>query len=115
MSLARRARDAVWKRVELVEAGLAHRIVFAVGQHLCVSEAALDAALPAAPCVYKRTMSAKRTVERVDALATFLYPASTGRQALMHDPGAHHPGRRQAGAAAARVATRTALTMMRSL
>ncbi|HEX7942160.1 MAG TPA: hypothetical protein VF488_10170, partial [Gemmatimonadaceae bacterium] len=53
-----------------VEAGLAHRIVFAVGQHLRVSEAALDAELPAALYVYKRTMSAKAIVERVDALAT---------------------------------------------
>ena len=63
------SREAVWKRVELVEAGLAHRIVFAVGQHLRVSEAALDAELPAALYVYKRTMSAKAIVERVDALA----------------------------------------------
>jgi predicted nuclease of restriction endonuclease-like RecB superfamily len=64
------SRDAVWKRVELVEAGLAHRIVFAVGQHLRVSEAALDAALPAALYVYKRTMSARAIVERLDAVAS---------------------------------------------
>ncbi len=63
------SRDAVWKRVELVQAGLGHRIVFAVGQHLRVSEAALDAELPGALYVYKRTMSAKAIVERVAALA----------------------------------------------
>jgi hypothetical protein len=63
------SRDAVWRRVELVQAGLAHRIVFAVGQHLRVSEAALDAELPGALYVYKRTMSAKAILERVDALA----------------------------------------------
>ena len=63
------SRDAVWKRVELVQAGLDHRIVFAVGQHLRVSEAALDAELPGALYVYKRTMSAKAIVERVTALA----------------------------------------------
>ena len=63
------SRDAVWKRVELVQAGLDHRIVFAVGQHLRVSEAALDAELPGALYVYKRTMSAKAIVERLDALA----------------------------------------------
>ena len=63
------SRDAVWKRVELVQAGLAHRIVFAVGQQLRVSEAALDAELPGALYVYKRTMSAKAVLERVEALA----------------------------------------------
>lgn len=72
------SREAVWKRVELVEAGLPHRIVFAVGQHLRVSEAALDAALPAALYVYKRTMSAKAIVERVDALATVRVPRKRG-------------------------------------
>jgi len=68
------SRDAVWKRVELVQAGLDHRIVFAVGQHLRVSEAALDAELPGALYVYKRTMSAKAIVERVAALAAVLVP-----------------------------------------
>ena len=69
------SRDAVWKRVELVQAGLAHRIVFAVGQHLRVSEAALDAELPGALYVYKRTMSAKAILERVAALAALAVPA----------------------------------------
>jgi predicted nuclease of restriction endonuclease-like RecB superfamily len=68
------SRDAVWRRVELVQAGLAHRIVFAVGQHLRVSEAALDAELPGALYVYKRTMSAKAILERVDALAAVRVP-----------------------------------------
>lgn len=63
------SRDAVWKRVELVQAGLAHRIVFAVGQHLRVSEAALDGELPGALYVYKRTMSARAILERVEAVA----------------------------------------------
>ncbi|MBC7978603.1 MAG: DUF790 family protein, partial [Myxococcales bacterium] len=63
------SRDAVWKRVELVQAGLDHHIVFAVGQHLRVSEAALDADLPGALYVYKRTMSAKAILERVEAIA----------------------------------------------
>jgi uncharacterized protein len=68
------SRDAVWKRVELVQAGLDHRIVFAVGQHLRVSEAALDAELPGALYVYKRTMSAKAILERVAALAAISVP-----------------------------------------
>jgi hypothetical protein len=63
------SRDAVWKRVELVEKGLGERIVFAVGQHLRVSEAALDGGLPGALYVYKRTMIARAVLERVDALA----------------------------------------------
>jgi hypothetical protein len=73
------SRDAVWKRVELVQAGLAHRIVFAVGQHLRVSEAALDAELPGALYVYKRTMSAKAIIACVDALATIHVPRERGR------------------------------------
>jgi predicted nuclease of restriction endonuclease-like RecB superfamily len=75
------SRDAVWKRVELVEAGLAHRIVFAVGHHLRVSEAALDIELPAALYVYKRTMSAKAIVERVAALGTVRVPDPRGAAA----------------------------------
>jgi predicted nuclease of restriction endonuclease-like RecB superfamily len=63
------SRDAVWKRVELVRAGLDHRILFAVGQQLRVSEAVLDDDLPGALYVYKRTMSAKAIAERLDALA----------------------------------------------
>jgi len=74
------SRDAVWKRVELVQAGLAHRIVFAVGQHLRVSEAALDAELPGALYVYKRTMSAKAIVERVVAVAAVAAPVKPARK-----------------------------------
>jgi hypothetical protein len=72
------SRDAVWRRVELVEAGLAHRVVFAVGQHLRVSEAALDVELPAALYVYKRTMSAKAILERVAAVAAVRVPRKRG-------------------------------------
>jgi hypothetical protein len=62
------SRPAVWRRVELVEQGLSDRVVFAVGQHLRVSEAALDSDLPGALYVYKRTMSARAVVDRVEAL-----------------------------------------------
>lgn len=72
------SRDAVWKRVELVQAGLDHRIVFAVGQHLRVSEAALDDDLPGALYVYKRTMSPRAILERVEALAAI--PQKTSRK-----------------------------------
>ncbi len=63
------SRAAVWKRVELVEQGLADRVVFAIGQHLRVSEDALGDELPGALYVYKRTLQAKAVVERVDQLA----------------------------------------------
>jgi uncharacterized protein len=63
------SRNAVWRRVELVQAGLPHRIVFAVGQQLRVSEAALEGELPGALYVYKRTMSARAVLERVEAVA----------------------------------------------
>jgi uncharacterized protein len=63
------SRAAVWRRVELVQAGLGHRIVFAVGQQLRVSESVLDDDLPGALYVYKRTMSARAVLERVEALA----------------------------------------------
>ncbi|MBK9034786.1 MAG: DUF790 family protein [Myxococcales bacterium] len=63
------SRDAVWRRVELIERGLPARVVFAVGQHLRVSEAALDGELPGALYVYKRTLVAKAVLERVEAVA----------------------------------------------
>lgn len=64
------SRAAVWKRVELVEAGLAARVVFAVSSRLRVSEEALDGDLPSAIYVYKRTMSARAVAERVEQLAS---------------------------------------------
>jgi predicted nuclease of restriction endonuclease-like RecB superfamily len=64
------SRAAVWKRVELVQAGLAESILFAIGARLRVSEAALDGDLPSALYVYKRTMSPRAIVERLDGLAS---------------------------------------------
>lgn len=63
------SRDAVWKRVELVERGLGHKILFAVGSRLRVSEAALGPEQPGALYVYKGTMSARAVLERIEALA----------------------------------------------
>ncbi|HEY0193316.1 MAG TPA: DUF790 family protein [Kofleriaceae bacterium] len=85
------SRDAVWRRVELVEAGLDYHVVFAVGQHLRVSEAALDGELPGALYVYKRTMSAKVLLERVEAVAALPLrkpapkPAARGKRAVVED------------------------------
>ena len=63
------SRDAVWKRVELVERGLPYQIVFAVSSRLRVSEAGLDADLPSSLYVYKGAMSPKIIEEHLDRLA----------------------------------------------
>jgi uncharacterized protein len=63
------SRDAVWKRVELVQAGLPHPLVFAVSTKLRVSEAVLDEEHTAALYVYKGTMSARAVLERVESVA----------------------------------------------
>lgn len=62
------SRAAVWKRVELVHAGLAERVLFAVSAKLRVSEDVLDQDLPGALYVYKQTMSARTVAERLDRL-----------------------------------------------
>lgn len=63
------SRDAVFKRVELVERGLSERVVFAASSRLRVSEAVLDDSASSALYVYKGVMSAKAVLERVEALA----------------------------------------------
>ena len=63
------SREAVWRRVELVEAGLPYSIIFAVSSRLRVSEDALDDDLPGQLYVYKGVMNAKAILERLDAVA----------------------------------------------
>jgi predicted nuclease of restriction endonuclease-like RecB superfamily len=62
------SRAAVWKRVELVRAGLPERILFAVSAKLRVSEDVLDADLPGALYVYKQALSARTIAERLEKL-----------------------------------------------
>jgi predicted nuclease of restriction endonuclease-like RecB superfamily len=62
------SREAVWKRVELVRAGLPHRILFAVSKHLRVSEAVLDDVPGAGLYVYARVMSPRAVLERLETL-----------------------------------------------
>jgi uncharacterized protein len=62
------SRDAVWRRVELVERGLPHRILFAVSSRLRVSEAVLGEDVPGALYVYKGVMSARAVEEHLDRL-----------------------------------------------
>jgi predicted nuclease of restriction endonuclease-like RecB superfamily len=64
------SRQAVWRRVELVERGLPQRILFAVSQRLRVSEEVLGDDLPGALYVYKRVMSARTILERIELLAS---------------------------------------------
>lgn len=60
------SRDAVWRRVELVEAGLPHPIVFCVSARLRVSEAALGDDLPSSLYVYKGVISPKAVLKRLN-------------------------------------------------
>ena len=61
------SREAVWRRVDLVNAGLPHPIVFAVSSRLRVSEEVLDGDLPGRLYVYKGAISARAVEERLDA------------------------------------------------
>ncbi len=61
------SRDAVWKRIELVQAGLPVPVVFAVSKHLRVSEQALPDEIPARLYVYAKTLSARGVIERAEA------------------------------------------------
>ena len=64
------SRAAVWQRVELVQAGLAEAVLFAVSSRLRVSEEVLDGDLPGALYVYKGTMSARAIAERLERLTS---------------------------------------------
>jgi predicted nuclease of restriction endonuclease-like RecB superfamily len=63
------SREAVFRRVDLVRAGLPHRILFAVSRDLRVGEAVLDGAPTAALYVYARTMIAREVLARLDQIA----------------------------------------------
>ena len=65
------SREAVWRRVDLVEAGLSQPIIFAVSRRLRVSEEVLDGKLPGQLYVYTGVISARAIEERLEAsLAT---------------------------------------------
>jgi predicted nuclease of restriction endonuclease-like RecB superfamily len=78
------SREAVWRRVELVSAGLTQRVLFAVSTRLRVSEEVLGDELPGRLYVYKGTLSAKEVLRRLD-----LEPAG----ALAGDNAASKPAR----------------------
>jgi predicted nuclease of restriction endonuclease-like RecB superfamily len=62
------SREAVWRRVELVQAGLPYRILFAVPKRLRVSEEVLDDDLPGQLLVYSASIAPKVVAARLDAL-----------------------------------------------
>lgn len=62
-------RAAVWRRIELVEQGLATKIVFVVSARLRVSEEVLDGADSAALYVYKGAINPKALQRKLDQLA----------------------------------------------
>ncbi len=63
------SRDAVWRRVELVEEGLDEPILFAVSSRLRVSEEVLPAESTAALYVFKGVMSPSAVVAKLEDLA----------------------------------------------
>jgi predicted nuclease of restriction endonuclease-like RecB superfamily len=63
------SRAAVWKRVELAEAGLPEPVLFAVSSRLRVSEEVLDEHASGALYVYKGVMNPRAVVRKLDVLA----------------------------------------------
>jgi hypothetical protein len=63
------SRDAVWRRVELVQAGLPDRILFAASRDLRVGEAVLDGSSTAALYTFARVLSAREILKRLERLA----------------------------------------------
>jgi uncharacterized protein len=63
------SRDAVWKRVELVQNGLSDKIIFAASSRLRVSEQVLDDASSSCLYVFKAAMSARAIAERLERIA----------------------------------------------
>ncbi|MBN2193967.1 MAG: DUF790 family protein [Polyangiaceae bacterium] len=62
------SRAAVWRRIELVEAGLPYRILFAVSSRLRVSEEVLEESYSARLYVFKGMMSARAVERKLEAL-----------------------------------------------
>lgn len=63
------SRDAVWKRVELAEAGLPFAVVFGVSKGLRVSEDVLGDETSAALYVFSKIPNARSLLERIERVA----------------------------------------------
>lgn len=64
------SRDAVWRRVEMVQAGMSEKIIFAVSSRLRVSERVLDEDLPSALYIYKGAIVVRSLTTLLDELIT---------------------------------------------
>src|SRR6185295_10128207 len=62
------SRDAVWRRVELVQRGFPEKLLFAASQRLRVSEEVLEDHPSGALYVYKGSLSAKAVIDRLERL-----------------------------------------------
>ena len=62
------SRDAVWRRVELVEKGLREPVLFAVSQRLRVSEEVLPADGASRLYVYKGAINPRKVLEKIEAM-----------------------------------------------
>lgn len=62
------SREAVFRRVDLVEQGLSEKVLFAVSSRLRVSEEVLAGDAPSALYVYKGTMNARAVEAKLDRL-----------------------------------------------
>lgn len=62
------SRQSVWRRVELVEAGMVHPVLFLASTRLRVSEEVLDEKAVSALCVYRGTINPKRVLTRLREL-----------------------------------------------
>jgi uncharacterized protein len=63
------SREAVFRRIDLVRAGLPHKILFAASKSLRVGEALLDDAQTAALYVFTRVLNVRTILEHLDRLA----------------------------------------------
>jgi len=63
------SREAVFRRVDLVQRGIGYKMLFAVSSRLRVSQEVLDEDASSALYVYKGTMSARSIAEHLDRLA----------------------------------------------
>lgn len=70
------SREAVWKRVELMQKGFPYKILFAVSKRLRVSEQALDDQTPGMLYVFSETLQAKSVLSHLDKLQNRAGPFS---------------------------------------
>ena len=63
------SREAVFRRIDLVRAGLPHKILFAASKSLRVGEALLDDAPSAALYVFSRVLNVRTILDHLERIA----------------------------------------------